>query len=100
MRHYHFFYVSTNVKWKINEVLEVLIGVGTFTSTSSFDTLSLQFVRMNELKKFMLGGLQLFSFYLVVSYIVCFLLEFKATSHNAVFVGRGDAQFTYLLNPL
>ena len=45
MRQYHFFYVS-----KINEVLEVLIGTGTFTSTSSFDTLSLQFVRMNELK--------------------------------------------------
>ena len=57
MPHYHFFYVSTNVKLKINEVLEVLTGVGTFTSTSSFDTLSLQTVRMNEVKKFMLGGL-------------------------------------------
>ena len=43
-------------------MLEVLIGVETFTSTSSFDTLSLQFVRMNELRKFMLGGLQLFPF--------------------------------------
>ena len=57
MPHYHFFYVSTNVKLKINEVLEVLTGVGTFTSTSSFDTLSLQTVRMNEFEKFMLGGL-------------------------------------------
>ena len=57
MPHYHFFYVSTNVKLKINEVLEVLTGVGTFTSTVSFDTLSLQTVRMNEFKKFMLGGL-------------------------------------------
>ena len=57
MPHYHFFYVSTNVKLKINEVLEVLTGVGTFTNTSSFDTLSLQTVRMNEFKKFMLGGL-------------------------------------------
>ena len=57
MPHYHFSYVSTNVKLKINEVLEVFTGVGTFTSTSSFDTLSLQTVRMNEFKKFMLGGL-------------------------------------------
>ena len=33
------------------------IGVGTFTSTSTFEPLSLQYVRMNELKKFMLEGL-------------------------------------------
>ena len=42
-------YISTIVlddseKISINEVLEVLIGVGTFTSTSSFDTQSLQFL--------------------------------------------------------
>ena len=36
---------------------------------------------------------------------VCFLLEFEATSHNAMFVGRvvvflrrGETQFTYRLN--
>ena len=39
------------------------------------------------------------------SYRVCFLLEFEATSHNAMFVGRvavlfrrGVTQFTYRLN--
>ena len=42
-------YISTIVlddseKISINEVVEVLIGVGTFTSTSSFDTQSLQFL--------------------------------------------------------
>ena len=62
MRDHHFFYVSTNVKLKIKNKkqtssTEVLTGVGTFTSTSRFDTLSLQIVRMNELKKSMLGGL-------------------------------------------
>ena len=51
-------YISTivfddNEKLSISEVLEVLIGVGTFTSKSSFDTQSLQFVTMNELKKSM-----------------------------------------------
>ena len=55
-------YISTiilddNEKPSINEVLEVLIGVRTFTSTSSFDTQSLQFVTKNELKKSMPGGL-------------------------------------------
>ena len=74
MRH-HFFYVSKDVKdvqpvllfsadenekLSINEVLEVLSGVGTFTSTSSFDTQSLKFVTMNKLKKSVSGGLQLF----------------------------------------
>ena len=44
-------YIST-----VAEVLEVLLGVGTFTSTSSFDRKSLQFVTMSELKKAMPGG--------------------------------------------
>ena len=35
----------------LTEVLKVLIGVGTFTSTSSFDTQSLQFVTKIEFKK-------------------------------------------------
>ena len=86
-------YISTivfddNEKLSIKKVLEVLIGVGTFTSTSSFDMQSLQFVTMNELKTSMPGSLQLLPFYLVVPYSVCFLLESKATSHNAMFVGR------------
>ena len=34
-------------------MLEVLIGVETFTSTSSFDTESLQFLKMND---FFCGG--------------------------------------------
>ena len=80
--------IDDNEKLSINEVLEVLIGVGTFSSTTSFDTQCLLFVTMNELKKFMPGGLQFFLFHLVVSYSVCFLLEFEATSHNAMFVGR------------
>ena len=37
-----------NEKLPINAMLEVLIGVGTFTSTSSFNTQSLQFVTMIE----------------------------------------------------
>ena len=55
-------YISTIVlddkikKLSINEVLEVLIGVGTFTSTISFDTQDLKFVTMNKLKKSMPGG--------------------------------------------
>ena len=49
-------YISTivlddNEKLSINEVLDVLIVAGIFTSTSSFGTKSLQFVTMNELKK-------------------------------------------------
>ena len=80
--------IDNNDKLSISEVLEVLTGVGTFSSTSSFDTQCLLFVAMNELKKSMPGGLQFFLFYLVVSYSVCFLLEFEATSHNAMFVGR------------
>ena len=86
-------------------MLEVLIGVGTFSSTSSFDTQSLLLVAMNVLKKVYARRFAIFLFYLVVSYSVCFLLEFEATSHNAMFVGRavvffrrGETQFTYRLN--
>ena len=48
-------YISTiflddNEKLLISEVLEVLIGVGIFSSTTSFDMQSLHFVTMNELK--------------------------------------------------
>ena len=50
-------FLDYNEKLSINEVLEVLIGVGTSTSTNSFDTQSLQFAAMNELKKSMSGGL-------------------------------------------
>ena len=53
-------------------MLEVLIGVGTFSSTSSFDTQCLLFVTMNELKKSMPGGLQFFSFSLG-NFIQCLL---------------------------
>ena len=53
-------------------MLEVLIGVGTFSSTSSFDTQCLLFVTMNELKKSMPGGLHFFSFSLG-SFIQCLL---------------------------
>ena len=35
------FFADENEKLSINEVLEVLSGVGTFTSTSSFDTQNL-----------------------------------------------------------
>ena len=49
-------YISTivlddNEKLSINEVLDVLIVTGIFTSTSIFGTKSLQFVTMNELKR-------------------------------------------------
>ena len=48
-------YISTivldvNEKLSIREVLDVLTGLGTFTSTSSFYTQSFQLVKMNELK--------------------------------------------------
>ena len=55
---------------------------------SSFNTQSLQFATMNELKKSTPEGLQLFTFYLVVPYSAYFLLKFEATSHNTMFVGR------------
>ena len=80
--------IDDNEKLSIDEVLEVLIGVETFSSTSNFNTQSLQFVTRNELKNSLPGGSQFFLFHLVVSYSVCFLLEFEATSHNAMFVGR------------
>ena len=80
--------IDDNEKLYINEVLEVIIGVGTFSSKSSFDTQCLLFVTINELKKSMSAGLQFFLFHMVVSHSVCFLLEFKATSHNAMYVGR------------
>ena len=78
--------IDGNEKRLINEMLEVLIGVGTFSSTSSFDMQWLLFVTINELKK-SIPGLNFF-FHLVISYSVCFLLEFEATSHKAMFVGR------------
>ena len=94
--------IDDNEKLSVNEVLEVLIGVGTFSSTSSFDTQCLLFVTMNELKRSMSGGLPFFVFHLVVSYSVCFLLQSEAVSHNAMFVRRvvvffrrGETQFTY-----
>ena len=80
--------IVDNEKLSINEVIEVIIGVGTFSSKSSFDTQCLLFVTINELKKSMSAGLQFFLFHMVVSHSVCFLLEFKATSHNAMYVGR------------
>ena len=40
--------LDDNEKLLINEVLAVLIGVGIFTSTHSFNTKSFQFVTMNE----------------------------------------------------
>ena len=66
MENYHFFqnvqplilfFADENEKNLINEVLEVLISVGTFTSTISFDTQSLQFVTINKLKKSVPGEL-------------------------------------------
>ena len=52
--------IDDNEKLSIDEVLEVLIGVETFSSTSSFDTQCLLFVTMNKLKKSMPVGLQFF----------------------------------------
>ena len=51
------FFADENEKFSIIEVLEVLIGVRIFTSTSSFDTQSLQFVTMDKLKRSVSGGL-------------------------------------------
>ena len=42
--------LDDNEKLLIDEVLEDLIDVGTFTSTSSVNTQSLQFVTINKLK--------------------------------------------------
>ena len=46
-------FVLDNKSLSINEVLEVLTGVGTFTGASSFDAKGLQFFTMSELKKSM-----------------------------------------------
>ena len=54
--------LDDNEKLSMNEVLNDPIGAGTFTSTSSFRTQSLQFVTMIELK-YLLGGLYFFTFY-------------------------------------
>ena len=56
MRRYNFFqnvqylllFFVDDEKILINEVLEVLISVGFFTSTISFDTQSLQFVTIKK----------------------------------------------------
>ena len=56
------FFADENEKLSINEVLEVLISVGTFTSTISFDTQSLKFVTMNKLKKVCQEGCNLLLF--------------------------------------
>ena len=56
-------------KISINEVLEVLIGAGSFTNMSCFKKQSLQVVTMEELRKSMPGGLIysiIFHFKLVV----------------------------------
>ena len=47
--------LDDNEKLSINEMLKVLIGAGTFVSTSSFDTQSP--ICYNELKKSIPGGL-------------------------------------------
>ena len=47
------------------------------------------------------GGLQFFLFHLVVSYSVCFLLEFELllfVERVVVFFRRGETQYTYRLN--
>ena len=75
-------YISTivldvNEKLSISEVLDVLIDVGTFTSTSSFRRQSLQLVTMNELKMSMSGGLQLFPFCLYFHAVATFCWSSK-----------------------
>ena len=64
--------IDDNEKLYISEVLEVLIGVGTFSSTSSFDMQWLLFVTMNELKKVYARRFTNFSFSLG-SFIQCLL---------------------------
>ena len=66
---------DNNKKLSINEMLGVLIGIGTFTSTSSFDTKNLQLVTTNELKKSMPGVLQLFLFYLLFHTVAAFCCD-------------------------
>ena len=57
VQHLILFFSNKNEELLINEVLVVVIGVGTFTSTSSFDTQIPQFVTMSKFKKAVLGGL-------------------------------------------
>ena len=64
--------IDDNEKLSINEVLEVLIGVGTFSSTSGFNTQCLLFVTMNELKNVFARRFAIFSFSLG-SFIRCLL---------------------------
>ena len=49
LKHISTIVLDDNENIFINEVLEVLIGVETFTNTSSFDTQSLQFFTMNDI---------------------------------------------------
>ena len=58
--------LDDNEKLSTSEVLDVTVGSGTFTSASSLGTQSLQFVTMNEFKKYVPGGFYLFTFYLAV----------------------------------
>ena len=74
-------YISTTVlddneKLLINDVLVVLIGVGTFPSTSRSDTQSLLLVTKNKLKKSM-PGLQLCLFYLQFPTVAAFCWNSK-----------------------
>ena len=62
--------IDGNEKRLINEMLEVLIGVGTFSSTSSFDMQWLLFVTINELKKSIPG---LNFFFSLGNFIQCLL---------------------------
>ena len=71
--------LDDNEKLSTSEVLNVTVGSGTFTSTSSFGTQSLQFVTMNEFKKYVPGGFYLFTFYLAVQ--KCLLLSVFFEAH-------------------
>ena len=87
--------LDDNQKLLINEVLVVLIDVGTFTSTSSFSTQSLQFFIMNELKKVYTGRYVTFCF-LIGSSIQC-LISSGILSYQSINVFQGKiqtAQFT------
>ena len=53
--------IDDNERLSINEVAEALIGVGTFSSTSSLNMQCLLFVTMNELKKVYGRRLAIFS---------------------------------------
>ena len=58
------FFADENEKLSISEVLEVLIGVGNFTSTNNVDAQSLQFVTRNKFKKVCVRGFVTFYFVL------------------------------------